>query len=78
MKDLIYEIEVRIGEAIKNEYTPTVLLANNRAVEELIMFVYEDKPINWLEPITLAFADGEIPLRVYRTMDLKYNELLVI
>lgn len=80
MDSRISDIEAEIGSRLSTGYEPELLIANDRTIREIMEHMIDEdqlKTLNWREPIMLAFADGNILLRIIRTVDVPYGTVIV-
>lgn len=80
MKQIVLSIEAEIGQKLSENITPELLITTSRILDRILDYMMNPEDIaklNWKEPIALEFADGEIILRVIRTQDLKYGQVII-
>lgn len=76
--DRIQLIEVGISESLIKGVTPEILMGTDRTIRELCEHL-EVVP-DWNNPDGRAIAfgdDGEIPLVLFRTVDLPYGKIVI-
>lgn len=77
-EDRVRDIEVAISENLAKGVTPEILLANTQTIEQLCSYL-ELEP-DWRNPEGRAIAfgdDGEIILKIYRSIDVPYGNIII-
>lgn len=73
----VQDIEVTISENLMRGVTPEILIATDRTITELCEYL--DVIPDWrnTEGRAIAFGDGEVVLRLYRSVDVPYGTLII-
>lgn len=75
MKKVVLSIEAQIGDHLSRNHTPVAIVATDSSIKQIED--YAGIQIDWSNPIML-FGDGEIELKVIRTVDLKNGVVWVL
>lgn len=75
MKNVILDMEAQIGEHLSKGHTPTAAVMTDSSIRQIEEFC--GVTIDWSNPI-INLGDGEVPLRIYRTVDLKNGQVRIL
>lgn len=78
MDSRILDMEACIGEHLSKGFTPELLIGTDRTITEIFSYLRVEPDWNNPEGRVIAFGDnGDVMLRIFRSVDVPYGTIVI-